>query len=50
MNLMFMFFLNYNFLKPHKTLNGKTPADAAGIGIRQRRIGFYDFITVFGIT
>jgi len=47
-NLVFMFFLNYNFLKPNRTIK-KTPADKANIGINLKRLGFYDLMKNFGM-
>lgn len=28
---MALYFMTYNFIRPHKTLNGQTPAMAAGV-------------------
>ena len=29
-NLVYMFIFHYNFIRPHRSLNGSTPAEVAG--------------------
>jgi hypothetical protein len=36
--------LYYNFIKPHQGLNGKTPAEVAGINLELKGNGWLDLI------
>jgi len=47
-NIMYMFYVNYNFIKPHRMIKS-TPADKVGPWLGRKRLSIYHLFSYFGI-